>query len=269
IGARLAQARAEGGIITTVAGGVGGPGPARTVAVSPCAGTNSDFNDPLQCDVTFAAGQLYVTDDFGAFGGASTVRSVDFATGRLSTPAGDGVSGFGGDGGRARSAEVNRPGSVSKDGHGNLIVADTGNNRVRVVAARRGVFYGVKMSAGRIYTVAGTGSFRTSGDGGPARRAGVFSPSAARVDRHGNLVIAQTGLSVEGGPPRFARLRVVAAATGRFYGLAMRAGDIYTIPVKGRPRVRLPAGHLALRIDHAGNLVLADSLLFALKVVAV
>src|SRR5215813_5663567 len=87
IGARLAQARAEGGIITTVAGGVGGPGPARTVAVSPCAGTNSDFNDPLQCDVTFAAGQLYVTDDFGAFGGTSTVRSVDFATGRLSTPA--------------------------------------------------------------------------------------------------------------------------------------------------------------------------------------
>src|SRR5262249_20237854 len=161
------------------------------------------------------------------------------------------------------------PGGVSRDAHGNVIVADTGNNRVRVVAARRGVFYGVKMSAGRIYTVAGTGSFRTSGDGGPARRAGVFSPSAARVDRHGNLVIAQNGLSVEGGPPRFARLRVVAAATGRFYGLAMRAGDIYTIPVKGRSRVRLPAGHLALRIDHAGNLVLADSLLFALKVVAV
>ena len=267
IGARVAAPRAGGGIITTVAGGVGGPGPASKVAVSPCAGVNSDFNDPLQCDVTFAGGRLYVTD---AFAGTSVVRSVDFATGRLATPVGDGVSGFGGDGGRARSAEVNRPGSVSADRHGNLIVADTANNRIRVVAARRGVFYGVKMTAGHIYTVAGTGAARTSGNGGPARKAGVFSPSAARVDRHGNLVIAQNGLPGEGGARNvLAKLRVLAATTGRFYGLSMRAGDIYTIPVKGLSIVGLGAGHLALRIDHAGNLVLADSHLFALEVVAV
>ena len=271
-GVGMLPARAGGGVITTVAGGVGGPGPGRTVAVSPCAGINGDFNDPLQCDVTFAGGRLYVTDTGVASPGISVVRSVDFGTGRLATPVGDGVSGFGGDGGRARSAAVNRPGGVSADRHGNLVVADTANNRVRVVAARRGVFYGVKMTAGRIYTVAGTGSFRTSGNGGPARKAGVFSPSAARVDRHGNLVIAQNGLSVEGGPPVRARLRVVAARTARFYGLAMKAGDIYTIPVKTSPAAAFTAGHLALRIDHAGNLVLADSDLFAaggLKVVAV
>ena len=170
IGARVVPARAGGGIITTVAGGVGGPGPASAVAVSPCAGIDGDFNDPLQCDVTFADGRLYVTESFA---GLNVVRSVDFATGRLTTPVGDGVGGFGGDGGRARSAELNRPGSVAADRHGNLIVADTANNRIRVVAARRGVFYGVKMTAGHIYTVAGRVR--------PARRATAARPARRRV----------------------------------------------------------------------------------------
>ena len=118
-GVGMVPARAGGGVITTVAGGVGGPGAARRVAVSPCAGINGDFNDPLQCDVTFAGGRLYVTDTGVASPGISVVRSVDFGTGRLATPVGDGVSGFGGDGGRARSAAVNRPGGVSADRHGN------------------------------------------------------------------------------------------------------------------------------------------------------
>ena len=253
-GAREVPARAGGGIITTVAGGVGGPGPASTVAVSPCAGLDGDFNDPLQCDVTFADGRLYVTE---AFAGLNVVRSVDFATGRLTTPVGDGFGGFGGfggDGGWARSAELNRPGSVAADRHGNLIVADTANNRIRVVAARRGVFYGVKMTAGHIYTVAGTGAARTSGNGGPARKAGVFSPSAARVDRHGNLVIAQNGLPGEHGAPTvLSKLRVVAATTGRFYGLRMTAGDIYTLPVKSTGVIEGACRHLVKdRMDITG-----------------
>ena len=46
------------------------------------------------------------------------------------------------------------------DGAGNLVIADTGNDRVRVVAASTGTFYGRAMTAGDIYTVAGTGHQR-------------------------------------------------------------------------------------------------------------
>ena len=57
------------------------------------------------------------------------------------------------------------------DGAGNLVIADTDNQRVRVVAASTGTFYGQAMTAGDIYTVAGNGTSGFSGDGGPATSA--------------------------------------------------------------------------------------------------
>ena len=89
-------------------------------------------------------------------------------TGHIYTVAGDGTAGFGGDGGPATSAELHWPFDVTVDGAGNLILADADNNRIRVVAAKTGTFYGVPMTAGNIYTVAGTGIFGFTGDGGPA-----------------------------------------------------------------------------------------------------
>jgi DNA-binding beta-propeller fold protein YncE len=81
---------------------------------------------------------------------------------------------------------------VAVDGAGNLVIADTGNNRVRVVAARTGRFYGRAMKAGHIYTVAGNGLSGFSGDGGPAARAEIDFPYGVAVARAGNLVIADT-----------------------------------------------------------------------------
>jgi hypothetical protein len=109
--------------------------------------------------------------------------------GNIYTVAGDGTGGFSGDGGLATSAELNFPEAVAVDAAGNVIIADANNFRVRVVAAGTGTFYGQAMTAGNIYTVAGTGTAGFSGDGGPATSAGIDFPAGVTVDSHGGLLI--------------------------------------------------------------------------------
>ena len=140
------------------------------------------------------------------------------------TVAGNGTYGFSGDGGPATAAELDYPDQTAVDGAGNLVIADSANDRVRVVAASTGTFYGQAMTAGDIYTVAGNGTTGFSGDGGPATGAELDSPRGVTVDGAGNLVIADRGNN---------RVRVVAAGTGTFYGQAMTAGDIYTVAGNG------------------------------------
>ena len=67
------------------------------------------------------------------------------------------TSGYGGDNGPASAALVGSPHGLSVDSHGNLLVADTFNNRVRVIAGSSGVFYGITMTYGDIYTVVNSG----------------------------------------------------------------------------------------------------------------
>ena len=82
--------------------------------------------------------------------------------------------GYSGDGGPATAAELTTRQGVAVDGAGNLVIADTGNNRVRVVAASTGTFYGQAMTAGRHLHRGRRRHRRHSGDGGPAtaRRTG-------------------------------------------------------------------------------------------------
>jgi DNA-binding beta-propeller fold protein YncE len=84
---------------------------------------------------------------------------------------------------------------VTVDGAGNLAIADTGNGRIRVVAAVTGTFYGQLMTAGDIYTVAGDGITGFAGDGGLATSAALNSPQGVAVGSAGSLVIADTGSS--------------------------------------------------------------------------
>jgi hypothetical protein len=175
------------------------------------------------------------------------------------TVAGDGTAGFGGDGGPATAAELNSPEAVTADAHGNMVIADTGNNRIRVVAATSGTFYGVAMTAGHIYTVAGTGTAGYSGDGGPATAAMLQTPTSVVTDAAGNLVIADSANN---------RIRVVAATSGTFYGQTMTAGDIYTVAGNGSygfagdggpaPSAEL-RDPLGVSVDGAGNLLIADT----------
>ena len=206
---------APGGIISTVAGGVGGPGPATSVAVSPCG-------------VSWAGGSLYIGDVFA-------VRRVSMATGALTTVAGDGVFEPADDSGLAVSSAIYPACGTAVDGAGNLAIA--AQSVVLVAAASTGTFYGQPMTAGHMYTVAGmahmTRDSEPAGNGGPATSAALEDAVDVAFDRAGNLLIADSGLPREclDCLPVGALVRVVAARTGTFYGQHMKAGDIY--PVAG------------------------------------
>ena len=165
------------GVISTVAGagstgesggGFGGDGgPATAAQLRSPAGVALD-----------GAGNLYIADALN-----NRIRKVDSA-GTITTVAGAGTEGFGGDGGPATAAQLYRPAGVALDGAGNLYIADFGNNRIRKVDA-----------AGVISTVAGAGSTGESGggfggDGGPAVAARLYLPRGVALDGAGNLYIA-------------------------------------------------------------------------------
>jgi DNA-binding beta-propeller fold protein YncE len=76
-----------------------------------------------------AAGNLLIADT-----GNQRIRRVDGTTGIITTVAGNGIYGFSGDGGAATSASLYNPNGVAVDAAGNLLVADTGNNRIRQVS---------------------------------------------------------------------------------------------------------------------------------------
>jgi hypothetical protein len=146
--------------------------------------------------------------------------------GDIYTIAGNGTAGFAGDGGPAAAAEFDQPNGLALDRSGNLVMADTANNRLRVVAAETGTFYGQAMTAGDVYTVAGTGTAGFAGDGGPAGSAELSGPVSVALDGSGNLVADDEGNQ---------RIRVVAAGTGTFYAQPMTAQDIYTVAGNGQP----------------------------------
>ncbi len=97
----------------------------------------------------------------------------------ITTYAGNGTGSYGGDSGMAKMAGLVNPSGVAVDNKGNVYIADQNNNRVRKVKA-----------AGIITTIAGTGFYGYSGDGGLGDTAKVSAPTGVAVDRRGNVYIA-------------------------------------------------------------------------------
>ncbi len=124
------------------------------------------------------------SDDHGALALADTgnerIRRIA-ADGTIATVAGNGTFGFGGDGGNATSAELGNPFGVAVDAMSRVHIADTFDQRIRRVELD-----------GTITTVAGTGIYGFSGDGGPANRAQLANPDGVTVDAMGRIYIADT-----------------------------------------------------------------------------
>jgi len=110
--------------------------------------TEAEFNDPKGVAVD-ANGNIAIADL-----GNNVVRIVFAGTGDNESM-GTGTAGYSGDGGSGDAAEFSAPGGVAIDSAGNVVIADTYNNAIRVFANQTGTFYGVAMTFGDIYTIAG------------------------------------------------------------------------------------------------------------------
>jgi len=157
------------GNITTVAGdssvGVAGDGGPATAA---------QLNHPTGIDVD-SAGNLYIADSAN-----HRIRKVD-TTGNITTIAGDGNSGFVGDGKIATAAQLDSPTQVMVDSTGQVYIADTSNHRIRKVSTDN-----------IITTMAGNGNGGYSGDGGDPTAAKLNSPQDIVVDNQGRFYIADS-----------------------------------------------------------------------------
>src|SRR5437773_2352294 len=264
------------GIISTIAGNgkegfEGDRGPA----------TSASLNGPRGVAVD-PAGNVYIADR-----GNSRIRKVD-TVGLISTIAGNGTSGFSGDGGLATAASFDAW-SLAVDVSGNLYITDPRNHRVRKVN-----------TAGIISTVAGDGGDIFGGDGGPATATSVV-PLDIFVDPGGNLYLADasyrvrkvngdgiittiacngtSGFTGDGGPATAASCvpyRVARDSAGNLYvadGSSKRirkvsaAGIITTVAGRGTGQSSGDGGPatlaeliqpLGVAVDPAGNVYIAD-----------
>ena len=238
------------GVITRVAGnGTAGNSGDDGLAIE------AQLNGPRGVAVT-ADGGFLIADQ-----GNHEVRKVS-AAGVITRVAGNGTAGNSGDGGSAIDAELSYPAEVAVTADGGFLIADTGNNEVRVVSA-----------AGVITSVAGTGAPGNSGDGGPAITAELSSPVGVAVTADGGFLIADTynnevrkvsagvasavitrvagtgtaGNSGDGGPATDAELN-------RPFGVAVTADGGFLIAEDGNNEVRVvSAAGAIIRVAGTGT----------------
>jgi sugar lactone lactonase YvrE len=138
------------------------------------------FASPSDVAVS-ANGDIYVADAQN-----DRICRIDRANGKIVTIAGSGVAGFDGDRKQATQAALHGPNAVAVARNGDLYIADTDNNRVRIVEQATGI----------IRTIAGDGiggSGALIGDGGPAEHAHLDHPTDVALAPNGDVYIADTG----------------------------------------------------------------------------
>ncbi len=211
------------GIITTVAGG----------------GSSTQDNIPAVQAKIRASG--IIVDQAGNFLIADSrhdcVRKID-SSGIINTIAGNGSSGYDGDGGPALEARLNKPTDVALDQAGNLFICDQFNNRIRKVDPN-----------GIITTVAGNGSADSEGDGGSALEASLYKPHEVAVDQLGNIFIAEY---------EHHRVRKVEFASAVFKSDLLAVGDIPFADPNGLGYIMSATGLHKKTIDLDSGIVLQE-----------
>jgi sugar lactone lactonase YvrE len=209
--------RTYAGTGVTGFGGDGGPA------------VNARLNYPRGITID-GEGSLYIADS-----GNNRIRRVA-PDGTITTVAGTGERGFGGDGGPATLATFSSPYDVACDSRGNLFIADYGNNRIREVTAD-----------GFVRTVGGNGIDDNSGDGGSATSAALSAPKSLAVAPDGDLYIpafvGDTVRKISGG------IITTAVGTGT-YGYSGDGGPAAAAKI---------AGPEAVAVDASGILYIADT----------
>ncbi len=165
--ALILPAAAQQYSIATVAGGAN--------PATPVSATSISIGQPRRVAVD-SQGNVY-------FSSGNSVFKVSGST--LTLVAGNSRAGFSGDGGPAVNAQLNAPQGIAVDPLGDVFIADTNNNRIRLVAPN-----------GIINTFAGNGQKGAPlafGDGGPAIQANLYLPGGVALDSNNNLYIADTG----------------------------------------------------------------------------
>jgi trimeric autotransporter adhesin len=211
------------GMVTTIAGtgvigysGDGGPA------------TGATLHSP-NCIVVDAANNIYFGDQ------VSAIRKID-AAGNISTIAGTGIIGFGGDGGPATIAQLDGPNGLAIDASGNLFISDLGNYRIRKVDA-----------SGMITTIAGTGIMDYNADDIPATDANI-NPFGIITDGAGNIVVTEVVSC---------RVRKINSAgnitTIAGTGVLGFSGDM------GSATNAQLYGPMGICMDNAGNILLSDT----------
>ncbi len=156
--------------------------------------------------------------------------------GIISIVSGNGTYSYGGDGGPATAAQLYGPGALALDAEGNLFIVDSGNLMIRRVG-----------TDGVISTIAGTGKFGSSGDGGPARLASFGALGGLAFDASGNLFVADVWSH------RIRKISpggIITTAVGD--GFPRHAGD-------GGPASKASINYpLDIAFDRQGNLFIAD-----------
>lgn len=148
--------------------------PATAVMLNFEAGSNPEPSGGLALD----GDTLYIADTL-----SDRIRAVDLPSGLITTYAGTGTPGGGGDGGPARAAQLDKPRDLEIGPDGDLYIADTDNNRIRAIDHTTGV----------IRTVAGTGTLGLDDrDDLPATETMLARPFAIEFDPAGHLYISDT-----------------------------------------------------------------------------
>jgi uncharacterized protein (TIGR03437 family) len=213
------------GIIQNVAGtGVPGLGSADQLA------SQTPLNSPRNTCLA-ASGTLYVADT-----GNHRILSISKAA-LIAVVAGDGTAGSSGDGGLGSLGQLNQPSGCALDSAGDLLIADTGNNRIRKVD-----------SAGIVSTVVGTGAVGSAGDEGPAATALLNGPRGIAVDGNGDIFIGDTGNNRIREVTEDGIIHTIAGQSAG--GFAGDGGPATAAQLNG------PAGIL---LDGSGNLYVADT----------